>query len=400
MSTTTELTKTPRILVLDDEEVQRMSTHIQLADLGIFVDFGDPRPALEYLAQNEVDAAVVDMRMPGLPVDGVWFLQELRKRDRELGVVLRTADDSVAMAQAAIEARAVQRVVKASPDAKVRLRAAVQLAIKETRERRRMLGVAAEAERTRQQLMAVLGRVDDEITVGELCRGFVQGLTNSVATVAGYSELFMEYPGAMDPGLAELAQKNRAAASRLSEQVAEFLRMPYLEPAVSDARVNGCIDALNQIFRVHPLFGIERCTFEGRGILPDRIYSANPTRLLCALRHLVEYCAVSAKAPSTIYVSAAICPNAMAAIAANTAGIVLNGRWAPSCATIILSVQAAIGTPTNAALSRDFRECSTDPLIGNLLMVGTALVDDHLALDVMHSKKGVTNFNLYLPLQS
>ena len=98
MNTTTEPTKIPRILVLDDEEVQRMSTHIQLADLGIFVDFGDPRPALEYLAHNEVDAAVVDMRMPGLPVDGVWFLQELRKRDRELGVVLRTADDSVAMA--------------------------------------------------------------------------------------------------------------------------------------------------------------------------------------------------------------------------------------------------------------------------------------------------------------
>ena len=153
MNTTTEPTKIPRILVLDDEEVQRMSTHIQLADLGIFVDFGDPRPALEYLAQNEVDAAVVDMRMPGLPVDGVWFLQELRKRDRELGVVLRTADDGVAMAQAAIEARAVQRVVKASPDAKARLRAAVQLAIKETRERRRMVGTADEAERTRQQLM-------------------------------------------------------------------------------------------------------------------------------------------------------------------------------------------------------------------------------------------------------
>jgi len=400
MSTTTELTKTPRILVLDDEEVQRMSTHIQLADLGLFVDFGDPRPALEYLAQNEVDAAVVDMRMPGLPVDGVWFLQELRKRDRELGVVLRTADDSVAMAQAAIEARAVQRVVKASPDAKARLRAAVQLAIKETRERRRMLGVAEEAERTRQQLMSVLGRVDDEITVGELCRGFVQGLTNSVATVAGYSELFMEYPGAMDPGLAELAQKNRAAASRLSEQMAEFLRMPYLEPAVSDARVNGCIDALNQIFRVHPLFGIGRCTFEGRGILPDRSYSANPTRLLGALRHLVEYCAVNAKGPSPIMVSAAICPNAKAALAENTVGIVLNGRWAPSSTAVVLSVKAEIGTPNNEALGRDFRLCSADPLIGNLLMVGTALVDDHLALDVMHSKKGVTTFNLYLPLQS
>lgn len=400
MSTTIETMKTPRILVLDDEEVQRMSTHIQLSDLGTFVDFGDPRPALEYLAQNEVDAAVVDMRMPGLPVDGVWFLQELRKRDRELGVVLRTADDGVEMAQAGIEARAVQRVIKSSPDARARLRAAVQLAIKETRERRRMLGAEAEAERTRQQLLSVLGRVDDEITVGELCRGFVQGLTNHVATVAGYSELLVEYPGAVDPSLAELAQKNRVAASRLSEQVAEFLRMPYLEPAISNARVNGCIDALSQIFLVHHLFGIARCTFKGRGLLPDRSYAANPTRLLCALRHLVEYCAVRAKGRSAILVSAAICPNAKAALAENTAGIVLNGRWAPGCATIILSVQAEMGTPTNEALSRDFRVCAADPFRGNLLMVATELIDDHLALDVRHSKKGVTTFNLYLPLQS
>jgi hypothetical protein len=79
---------------------------------------------------------------------------------------------------------------------------------------------------------------------------------------------------------------------------------------------------------------------------------------------------------------------------------VLNGRWAPSSASIILSVEAAIGTPTNEALSRDFRTCPADPLIGNLLMVGTALIDDHIALDAVHSKKGVTTFNLYLPLQS
>jgi hypothetical protein len=33
-------------------------------------------------------------------------------------------------------------------------------------------------------------------------------------------------------------------------------------------------------------------------------------------------------------------------------------------------------------------------------MVGTALIDDHIALDAVHSKKGLTTFNLYLPLQS
>ena len=88
MSAAAERSFAARILVLDDEDTQRRTIHHQLAELGGFVDFGDPREAIAYLRLNEVDAVVVDIRMPKLPVDGLWFLAQLREFDKDLGVVL------------------------------------------------------------------------------------------------------------------------------------------------------------------------------------------------------------------------------------------------------------------------------------------------------------------------
>jgi CheY-like chemotaxis protein len=389
----------PRLLILDDEPVQRMTMHLHLAGLGAFVDFGDPRPALEYLEHHQVDAVIVDIRMPSLPVDGLWFLQELRKRDRDLGVILRTADDGVEIAQAGIESRAIQRVIKSMPDAKARLRTAVQTAVMETRERRRAGAALVDAEMTRQQLVSVLGRVECEMSVAEMCRGFVQGLTTKVATLTGYSELLCEQLSATDPTARDLLERNRDAAHALSERVTNFLSTPYLEPEAS-AAINGCVDALIQIFRVHPSFGAKGCRFEARGILPDAEFSANPTRLVAALRHLVEYCAHRSAPAGVIGLTVNRCPNARLAIALNKEGLVLNPRWAPGGPALLVTLQADIGHAGLEELRRDFRTCSPDPQSGNLLIVGAELVDDHLALDIVRTKKGATMFNLYLPLRA
>ena len=390
-----------RILVLDDEDAQRRTIRHQLAELGGFVDFGDPREAIAYLRLNEVDAVVVDIRMPRLPVDGLWFLGQLREFDKELGVVLRTGDEDVAIAQAGLEARAIQRVIKGEPTSRVRLRTAVQTAIEETRSRRRAVAVAAEAERTRGELLIALGRMDDEISVAEMCRGFVQGLTNHVTAVAGYSELFVDHAGAAgDPALAELAGKNRVAASRLSAQVTEFLSNPYLEGTVTPLAVAGAnafVEALHQIFRNHALFGAGKRTFSARGALPDALFVANPTRTLTALRHLVEYCALRGKPAGTVALTVTVCANGGALLAASKNALVINGRSASTRPNVVFVIQAELGNQPLENIRRDLRQCSSDPRIGNLLMVGAAIIDDHLALGVSHSAKGLTTFQLYIP---
>ncbi|HKB90797.1 MAG TPA: response regulator, partial [Opitutaceae bacterium] len=60
----------PVILLLDDERPQILSLRAQLRDIGELLEFSDPRPALDFLRTNKVDAAIVDIRMPRLPVDG------------------------------------------------------------------------------------------------------------------------------------------------------------------------------------------------------------------------------------------------------------------------------------------------------------------------------------------
>ncbi len=386
----------PRLLILDDEPVQRMTVHLHLTGLGEFVDFGDPRIALEYLKENEVDAAIVDIRMPSLPVDGVWFLHELRKRDRDLGVVLRTADDSVEIAQAGIESRAVQRVVKSTPDARSRLRSAVELAIRETRERRRAASALADIEETRHQLATVLGRIECDITVAEMCRGFVQGLTNRVATLAGYSELLLEQLGQRDPELSELAARNRATAQALSEQVTAFLSTQYLQ-ANARSTANGCVEALAQIFQSHPLFGSDGCLFGAKGTLPDIELSADATRLISALRHLVEYCAQRASRSVPISVTVARTSNCRVALQTKRDRLVLNSRSASGSPAAVFSIQADLGAVGFDALTEAFRNGSSDMRSGNLLVVSAELLDDHLALDVEHTRKGATVFNLYVP---
>ena len=387
----------PRLLILDDEPVQRMTVHLHLAGLGEFVDFGDPRPALEYLAANEVDAVVVDMRMPSLPVDGRWFLEQLRKRDRDLGVVLRTADDSVEIAQAGIESRAVQRVVKSMPDARVRLRSAVECAVQETRERRRAQAALKDASTNRDRLVSVLGRLECEITVAEMCRGFVQGLTNHVAAVAGYAELFLEEAEGRDDATRELLRRNHAAAQALSDHVNRFLATPFFEPNARTT-INGCIDALTQICRTHALFGATGCRFEAKGILPDVSFSANPTRLLSALRHLVEFCALRSQPGATILVTVSRCANAQAQVTGNRHGLVLNPRSAPAAPATVLSVQAEVAVQSLEELRDAFRACPADPQCGNLMVLGAELIDDHLALDIVRTRKAATVFSLYLPV--
>lgn len=391
----------PRILVLDDEDSQRRTIHHQLADLhGEFFDFGDPREAIAFLREHAVDAVVADIRMPKLPVDGLWFLAELRRMDREVGVVLRTGDEAVEIAQAGIEARAIQRVIKSAPASRVRLQDAVQAAVTETRARRSARDAAREVERTRDELVQALGRTEDEITVAEMCRGFVQGLNNHVTTLGGYSELFVEAAERVrDPQFIELAQKNRSVAHRLSTQVGDFLGNPYFEAATAvGAGVNACVDALAQVVRSHPLFGPGRCTFSAKGILPDAIFAANPQRTLTALRHLVEYCALRANRPG-IELAATVCANNDAELRKND-GLVINRRWAPKRAGVIFTVRAEIGTPSLEEIRQDLRRCSQDPRVGNLLVVGATIVDEHLAFSAAHSPKTVTTFALYLPASS
>ena len=386
------------ILVLDDEEAQRLSVRVQLAGLGVFADFDDPRAALSFLQTRSVDAIVVDIRMPHLPVDGLWFLAKLREIDREVGVILRTADEDIAIADAAIEARAVQRVIKSQPHATSRLRDAVRRAVDETRARRTVLATAARAEETRRELAAVLNRARADATVAAMCRGFVAGLVNQASAANGYAELLDERVGATsDSELARLGARSRQAVNRLAEEIGSFLEDPHLNQLQgTESTVNACIAALERIFRHHPLFVPGGCWLAIRGTQPDASFAANPLRTLVALRHLIEYCARHSGPAGTVSVSVAQEPAGRTPAATQRAWV-LNAadpaaRWAAA-----IVVQARLDGFEPSRLESALRSSSAAPVAGDLAMLAQAVLEDRLALRVSATPHHLAVFELFLP---
>ncbi|MEM8959995.1 MAG: sigma-54 dependent transcriptional regulator [Acidobacteriota bacterium] len=98
------MTEQPTVIVIDDETGSRESMAIAIEKAGLGVrTFDDARDALTYLETGtSVRLAVTDLKMPGM--DGIGFLEEVRKRDIPLGIILVTAYGSV---ESAVEAMRV-----------------------------------------------------------------------------------------------------------------------------------------------------------------------------------------------------------------------------------------------------------------------------------------------------
>jgi DNA-binding NtrC family response regulator len=85
----------PLVLVIDDETGSRESMAIAIEKAGLAVrTFDDAKNALEFLEENDgARLAICDLRMPGF--DGLSFLNEVRERHLDLGVILVTGYGSI-----------------------------------------------------------------------------------------------------------------------------------------------------------------------------------------------------------------------------------------------------------------------------------------------------------------
>ncbi|HXT50047.1 MAG TPA: sigma-54 dependent transcriptional regulator, partial [Thermoanaerobaculia bacterium] len=93
-----------QVLIIDDETGSRESMALAIEKAGLPVrTFDDARRALDFLEANPgPNLALCDLRMPGM--DGIEFLQQVRGRGYDLGVVLITAFGSI---ESAVEAMRV-----------------------------------------------------------------------------------------------------------------------------------------------------------------------------------------------------------------------------------------------------------------------------------------------------
>lgn len=100
-----------RILVVDDEEIVRISCERILSPAGYRVDVTpDGRKALQMLEQNKYDLVLSDLKMPHM--DGMEVLAEIKKRTPQARVIIITGYSTVEIAVKAIKMGAYNYIEK------------------------------------------------------------------------------------------------------------------------------------------------------------------------------------------------------------------------------------------------------------------------------------------------
>jgi two-component system response regulator PilR (NtrC family) len=105
------MARTGTVLVIDDEEIMREILAALLAPEGYEVRLAsNGAEGLEIVRSMPIDAAIVDVMMPGM--DGLAVLDEIKKIDEDIPVVMITAFASVETAVAAMKRGACHYITK------------------------------------------------------------------------------------------------------------------------------------------------------------------------------------------------------------------------------------------------------------------------------------------------
>jgi DNA-binding NtrC family response regulator len=165
-----------RVLIVDDHPAMRETMAQWLQGCGHTVsEAGDGHEALQWLARQDADALVTDLRMPGL--DGLQLLEAARKQDPDLVILLVTAHGGVDEAVKAMRLGADDFLVKPFPMEELEVKLAKALARRHGDAKRRsleaelgpkpMLGESAALKKVQADLAKVAASHSNVLLYGE-----------------------------------------------------------------------------------------------------------------------------------------------------------------------------------------------------------------------------------------
>ena len=128
----------PAILIVEDEAKMRRLLELNLGEDG-FATFSaeDAETGLKLLQQNHIDLVVTDLKLPGM--NGLEFLQTIKRQNESLPVVVMTAFGSVETAVEAMKSGASDYVLKPFSLTEMRMVIRKELDVRNLREENRSL---------------------------------------------------------------------------------------------------------------------------------------------------------------------------------------------------------------------------------------------------------------------
>src|ERR1700678_712024 len=128
----------PAILIVEDEAKMRRLLELNLGEDG-FTTFsaGDAESGLKLLRENAIDLVLTDLKLPGM--NGLEFLQAVKRQNAALPVVVMTAFGTVETAVEAMKAGASDYVLKPFSLAEMRMVVHKEVDVRNLREENRSL---------------------------------------------------------------------------------------------------------------------------------------------------------------------------------------------------------------------------------------------------------------------
>ena len=128
----------PTILIVEDEAKMRRLLELNLGDDGFAtVSAGDAESGLKLLREHPIDLILTDLKLPGM--NGLEFLQTIKRQNAILPVVVMTAFGSVETAVEAMKAGASDYVLKPFSLTEMRMVIHKELDVRDLREENRSL---------------------------------------------------------------------------------------------------------------------------------------------------------------------------------------------------------------------------------------------------------------------
>jgi two-component system sensor histidine kinase/response regulator len=245
------------LLIVDDEEGPRQSLRVIFKDDYDLLMAEDGPTAIELAQNNEIDVAVLDIRMAGM--SGIEVLERLKYVKPEMEAIMMTAFETTDTIRQALRLRACDYINKPFDIATIRN------AVGQAMQRRVLEGeIHSSAEKVRELLSELQNqRIEEQIakTRGDIYASIIHDINGPLTVISGFvsvlnqrlnrnSRLELEDLEFIKERLRIIARQVGNCVE-ISRRYLGFLRRQSTEHAPT-ASVNQLLHDLEQLIRVHP----------------------------------------------------------------------------------------------------------------------------------------------------
>ena len=399
----------PTLLIVDDEPGPRQSLSLVFRDDYNILAAENGRHALELIAEHPVNAAVLDIRMPGM--SGIDLLDKLRQHDPDLGVVMLTGYATVETAREALRLGACDYIYK--PFDLHTMRGAVSKAVNQQAIARQIRANGDMLAQMRTQICDAQMREELARKRGEIYACVLHDINNPLTIICNVIELITlnlanvnSLSGASLDGVRKQLEQLEGQINnciRVSQRYLGFLRQR--SPGEGRARVNQILSDLGHLLKPHP--GMAASQLSIRTLEADAWACINGTDLIQILLNLSINALQCTPEPHQVEVSAQLLtePVNPARLPQGEGTHLVNWpAFANTPSTVVLTVKDSGPGIHTATIAKIFEPYFSTKPVGKGTGLGLTIVQfliEH-ANGALHVESGPgkgTTFTLFFPAE-